>query len=246
MIIGDSASIYVVLGWNVVINLFYIPGTMLGALALDYVKPKRMIIAMLIVQAVIGFIMSGLYDKLSQPQNIAAFAVVYGLFLSFGEAGPCVLRATPSMLTLRRGNCIGLLASKSSPTGFRGQYYGLAAAIGKIGAFAGTWAFPALIADFPADSNRGITGPFYLGSGLAILAAIIAFIFVRELDADSMQCVCSRRRSSLTPCQPPRRGVRGLPRRQRVRHLGHGPARRGGLADRQARRARARRQGRGG
>jgi len=27
---------------------------MLGALALDYVKPKRMIIAMLIVQAVIG------------------------------------------------------------------------------------------------------------------------------------------------------------------------------------------------
>ena len=148
------------LGWNVVINLFYIPGTMLGALALDYVKPKRMIIAMLIVQAVIGFIMSGLYDQLSQPKNIAAFAVVYGLFLSFGEAGP--------------GNCIGLLASKSSPTGFRGQYYGLAAAIGKIGAFAGTWAFPALIADFPADSTRGITGPFYLGSGLAILAAIIA------------------------------------------------------------------------
>ena len=61
VIIGADASIYQVLGWNVVrratarrasltlkvINLFYIPGTMLGALALDYVKPKRMIIAML-------------------------------------------------------------------------------------------------------------------------------------------------------------------------------------------------------
>jgi hypothetical protein len=49
------------------------------------------------------------YSKLSEPKNIGAFAVVYGLFLAFGEAGP--------------GNCIGLLASKSSPTPFRGQYY---------------------------------------------------------------------------------------------------------------------------
>ena len=33
--------------------------------------------------------------------------VVYGIFLSFGELGP--------------GNCLGLLASKSSPTAVRGQ-----------------------------------------------------------------------------------------------------------------------------
>lgn len=43
------------------------------------------------------------------------------------------------------GNCLGLLASKTSPTAVRGQFYGVAAAIGKIGAFVGTWAFPPMI-----------------------------------------------------------------------------------------------------
>jgi hypothetical protein len=37
------------------------------------------------------------------------------------------------------GNCLGLLAGKSGPTAVRGQYYGIAAAIGKVGAFVGTW-----------------------------------------------------------------------------------------------------------
>jgi hypothetical protein len=37
------------------------------------------------------------------------------------------------------GNCLGLLAAKSSPTAVRGQFYGLAAAVGKIGAFVGVW-----------------------------------------------------------------------------------------------------------
>ena len=32
-----------------------------------------------------------------------------------------------------------MLAAKSGPTAVRGQFYGIAAAIGKIGAFAGTW-----------------------------------------------------------------------------------------------------------
>lgn len=67
--------------------------------------------------------MSGLYERLTN--HIGAFAVVYGIFLSFGELGP--------------GNCLGLLAAKTGPTAVRGQFYGFAAAVGKIGAFVGTW-----------------------------------------------------------------------------------------------------------
>lgn len=77
----------------------------------------------LVCQAIIGFIMSGLYKQLTN--HVAAFAVVYGIFLSFGELGP--------------GNCLGLLAAKTGPTAVRGKFYGLAAAVGKIGAFVGTW-----------------------------------------------------------------------------------------------------------
>jgi len=115
--------------------------------------------------------MSGLYSQLTE--HIAGFAVVYGIFLSFGELGP--------------GNCLGLLASKSSPTAVRGQFYGLAAAVGKVGAFVGTWAFPPMIQAFGgADSNRGNTGPFWVGSGLAILSALVTFFFIRPLTQDGM------------------------------------------------------------
>lgn len=46
------------------------------------------------------------------------------LFITFGK-GP--------------GNNTILLASKTSPTAIRGQFYGVAAAVGKLGAFIGTW-----------------------------------------------------------------------------------------------------------
>ncbi|KAJ3889792.1 metabolite transporter [Lentinula edodes] len=161
-ITGGSDAIPVIFGWNIIINLFYIPGTLGGAFIVDYIGPKNCMIAGLISQAVIGFIMSGLYEKLTS--HVAAFAVVYGIFLSFGEVGP--------------GNCLGLLASKTSPTAVRGQFYGTAAAVGKIGAFVGTWAFPPMI-----DGN---TGPFWVGSGLAVLSALITFFFIRPLSHDGM------------------------------------------------------------
>ncbi|KAF8886208.1 major facilitator superfamily domain-containing protein [Infundibulicybe gibba] len=168
---GGSDSLSVVLGWGVVINLFYMPGTIGGAFVVDYIGAKNTLILGLLSQAVIGFIMSGLYKQLTN--HIAAFAVVYGIFLSLGELGP--------------GNCTFLLASKSCPTAVRGQFFGVAAAIGKVGAFIGTWAFPPMIDAFGGpDSARGNTGPFWVGSGIAILSAIITFFFVKPLDRDGM------------------------------------------------------------
>lgn len=168
VVIKDNA-LTTIFGWNVVINLFYIPGTMLGAFLVDWVKPKRLMCIMLVCQAIVGFAMSGAYVTLTQ--HIAGFTVLYGIFLSFGEAGP--------------GNCLGLLASKSSPTAFRGKFYGLAAAAGKIGAFVGTWSFPAIEKDF-GSGNKGITGPFYVASGLALVSALVTFFFLPEINADHM------------------------------------------------------------
>lgn len=168
---GDTQDLTIIFGWNVVINLFYMPGTLGGAFFVDYLGPKYTMITGLVCQAVIGFIMSGLYEKLTA--HIAAFAVVYGIFLSLGEVGP--------------GNCLGLLASKSSPTAVRGQFYGVAAAIGKIGAFVGTWAFPPMIDAFGGDTTtRGNTGPFWVGSAMAVLSAIITLAFIKPLTHDGM------------------------------------------------------------
>lgn len=152
-------------------SAFYVPGTVIGAFIVDSLGPKNTMIIGLVGQAIVGFIMSGLYEKLTK--HIAAFAVVYGIFLSLGEVGP--------------GNNLGLLASKTGPTAVRGQYYGIAAAIGKVGAFVGTWAFPPIIEAFGGDTTvRGNTGPFWIGSGLALLSALITFLFVKPLTADGM------------------------------------------------------------
>ncbi|KZP00429.1 MFS general substrate transporter [Calocera viscosa TUFC12733] len=174
--IQANQDLYQSFGWSTVINLFYIPGTMIGAFLIDWIGPKYCMIAGLLLQAVFGFFMSGFYEQLIQPTHIAGFAIMYGLFLSFGELGP--------------GNNLGLLAAKSGPTAFRGQFYGIAAAVGKIGAFVGTWSFPAMIKAFDqggTNTDRGITGPFWVGSGLAILSALITFFFIRPVDHDGME-----------------------------------------------------------
>jgi len=167
----NDSALTTVLGWGVVINLFYMPGTLIGAFVVDYLGPKYTMITGLLLQAIIGFIMSGLYKQLTN--NLAAFAVVYGIFLSFGELGP--------------GNCLGMLAAKTGPTAVRGQFYGGVAAFGKLGAFVGTWVFPVIINDFGGSTtNAGNTGPFWVGSGLAILSALIIFFMVRPLSHDGM------------------------------------------------------------
>ncbi|KAH9949958.1 major facilitator superfamily domain-containing protein [Amylocystis lapponica] len=171
-ITGNSTALSKVFGWNVVINLFYIPGTVGGAFVVDYLGPKYTMILGLVCQAIMGFAMSGAYVQLTR--HIGGFAVVYGIFLSFGELGP--------------GNCLGMLAAKSGPTAVRGKFYGIAAAVGKIGAFVGTWVFPVIIDNFGgASSTKGNTGPFWIGSGLAILSALITFFFIRPLSHDGME-----------------------------------------------------------
>ncbi|KAG6852365.1 hypothetical protein C0991_000329 [Blastosporella zonata] len=148
------------------------PGAIAGSFAVDYLGPRWTMITGLLLQAVIGFFMSGFYTHL--VKHVGGFAVVYGIFLTFGEFGP--------------GCNLGLLASKSGPTAVRGQFYGVAAAVGKVGAFVGTWAFGPMIDAFGGPTSvKGNTGPFFVGSGLAILSALVTYFFVHPLTIDGME-----------------------------------------------------------
>lgn len=165
---GDNASQVRNFGWSVVINCFYLPGSLAGALFVDTLGPKKTLAIGLGLQIIIGFIMSGLFAHFQN--HIAVFCVIYGLFLTFGEFGP--------------GDNLGLLASKSCATCAKGQFYGLAAAIGKCGALAGSYAIPALQAHFDTTDNRYYTAPFYLGSGLACVSLLLAVFLIKERPAD--------------------------------------------------------------
>ncbi|KAF7548937.1 hypothetical protein G7Z17_g6725 [Cylindrodendrum hubeiense] len=169
-IYDDSAPLTTIFGWNTVINIFYLPGTIIGAWVSDWMGPKHALVLGVTLQALVGFIMAGVYSKIEQ--HIAAFAVVYGIFLSLGELGP--------------GNNIGLLAAKTCATGVRGRYYGIAAAIGKIGAFVGTWVFPYIQAAGGDNAVKTAQYPFWVASSLCILSAAIVLFCIPNVGQDTI------------------------------------------------------------
>jgi MFS family permease len=160
-------------GWNTVINLFYVPGAMFGSVLSDWIGPRYALAGGVLAQAIVGFIMAGLYPHLAKPENVAGFAVVYGIFLSLGEVGP--------------GDNIGLVASKTCATGVRGQYYAIAAAMGKIGAFVGTYIFPYIEKAGGSNTNASAQYPFYVSSSFCILMAFIVLFCLPHIGQDTIK-----------------------------------------------------------
>ncbi|KAE8351650.1 inorganic phosphate transporter [Aspergillus coremiiformis] len=171
IILGDSAPLWKTFGWTTVTNAFYIPGSFLGALASDWIGPRNALAVGVSIQGIIGFIMSGCYEYLKIPKNVAAFVVVFGFFSAFGEFGP--------------GNNIGLCAAKSSATAIRGQYYAIAAASGKIGAFVGTYVMPIIQNNAPNDVRSG-QDPFFVSSSLCMFSAALAYFLLPHIGQDTI------------------------------------------------------------
>jgi MFS family permease len=117
-LLGDDSRLWVSFGWNTLLTFFYMPGCIAGSFLSDAIGPRKALGYSVLVQAVVGFIMSGCYQYLAQAKYAGGFVVIYGLFIALGELGP--------------GDNIGLIASKTSATAVRGKYYGIAAAFGKI------------------------------------------------------------------------------------------------------------------
>lgn len=164
---GDD--IYRSWGWNVVFNLFYIPGSFIGALSTDYFGPRLTLFFGLVAQGIIGFGMTAGYSHLKH--HIALFVVVFGIFITLGEFGA--------------GNNVGCLASKTSATPIRGQYYGIAAAIGKVGAFVGTYIFPIIIRKHGgSDSDDGIKAAFYVSLSLCLFLAFLTLFCCPSVGQD--------------------------------------------------------------
>lgn len=205
IILGDTYPLWVSLGWGTLINAFYIPGAFIGAFFSDWVGPKYALVTGVTLQAVVGFIMTGLYARLDTPSHVAGFVVVYGIFLALGEVGP--------------GDNIGLIASKTCATAIRGQYYGIAAAVGKIGkssqkhvlvslyssrdnvsihckfprltnssgAFIGTYVFPHIVAAGGDNVIKQGQYPFYVSCSLCLLSAIVTLTCIPNIGQDTIE-----------------------------------------------------------
>ena len=69
-----NGSLYQNWGWSVVFNLFYMPGTILGALSADYIGPRLTLALGVAAQGIIGIAMSACLGTLRK--HIAGFVVV--------------------------------------------------------------------------------------------------------------------------------------------------------------------------
>lgn len=92
---------------------------------------------------------------------------MYSIFLALGELGP--------------GDNIGLCAAKTSATAIRGQYYSYAAAMGKIGAFVGTYVLPIAQQNAP-NAVRSGQDPFFISSSLCIFSAFLAWFLLPQIN----------------------------------------------------------------
>ncbi|OKL56184.1 hypothetical protein UA08_08444 [Talaromyces atroroseus] len=171
IIIGDSAPLWQSFAWSILTYTFYLPGSFAGAFLSDIFGPKQTLAWGVFLQGVVGFIMVGAYKQLATPEYVAAFVVVFGIFSALGELGP--------------GDNIGLVASKSCATAIRGQYYGIAAAMGKIGAFVGTYVLPIAQKNAPNPTRAG-QDPFIISSALCIFTAVLCWVFVPNIGQDTI------------------------------------------------------------
>lgn len=80
-----------------------------------------------------------------------------------------LLRVRPARL--ESGMCLSASHKYLVLSRCRGQYYGIAAAVGKIGAFAGSYALDAIQKAAGDDKIAAGRNPFFVASSLAFLAA---------------------------------------------------------------------------
>lgn len=160
------------LGWGTVINCFYIPGPFIGGYLSDKIGRRKTMALGFGLQAILGFVLGGAMGPIQN--NFPLFVVLYGIFLTLGEVGP--------------GSTVVLTASESFPTAIRGQLMGLVSAWSKAGAAIGTQVFTSIQTAYSYDSSKGDQVAFLVGSGFAVLGALVAFFVIpdvsRQLDDD--------------------------------------------------------------
>ncbi|KAJ5108267.1 hypothetical protein N7456_004942 [Penicillium angulare] len=137
--------------WQVILAVLPVPGVLVGAWLTNVIGRRNTGILGFAGYMVMGFVIGGTYNKLSQ--NIAAFVVLYGLLQALGHMGP--------------GCSIGLISTESFPTAIRGMGYGIALAFGGTGAAVGTQCFT------PLEDAAGNSATFYLAGGVAVVGILV-------------------------------------------------------------------------
>ncbi|KAI5989634.1 putative metabolite transporter [Pisolithus orientalis] len=157
---GGSSSLSVVLGWSVVIKLFLIP-VVCSVFQVPYLLSLS--------GTVLG---TFLIDYL----GVKTTMVVYGIFLTLGEVGP--------------GSCLHVLPAKIGPySPYQWTYLQCCSYSWQIGCFYWNYgsSHKSLMLLVVQKLQGESTGPFWIGSGHAILSVIVILFLIKPLTPDSLK-----------------------------------------------------------
>lgn len=150
--------------WQLLLGTIALPGVFVGALLVDVLGRKNVMMIGFGGFLVFGLIVGCAFDKISKI--LPLFIVLYGVMLSFGNLGP--------------GDMIGLISSESYATAVRGSCYGLSAAMGKAGAAVGTEVFQ------PIEIHLGTRWTFIIAAICGAVGILVTWIFVPNLTGDDL------------------------------------------------------------
>ncbi|GAA5841554.1 hypothetical protein JCM3766R1_003985 [Sporobolomyces carnicolor] len=151
--------------WQLLLSTIALPGCIVGALLVNKLGRRNLMILGFTGYLIIGLIVGIAYPQLSKPANVGIFIFLYGMLACFGNLGP--------------GNTLGLTSAESYATAVRGTCYGLSAAIGKVGAVVGTETFN------PIKIHLGQRWTFIIAALCGLLGIFVAYFFIRnDLGAD--------------------------------------------------------------
>lgn len=152
--------------WGLLIGVIALPGVFIGAYLNDVIGRKYTIMIGFSGYIIFGLAVGLSYEKISKIAPL--FIVLYALMLSLGNLGP--------------GDGMGLISSESFATPIRGTFYGFSAAIGKVGAVAGTSSFTSI------QKHLGNRWTFIIAAICGLLGVLTAYFFIPHLkDADLME-----------------------------------------------------------
>ncbi|KZT68331.1 MFS general substrate transporter [Daedalea quercina L-15889] len=144
--------------WQLLLGAIALPGVFVGALLCNPLGRRNTMMLGFSGYVVFGLIIGCGYDRVTNI--VPLFVVLYGLMTSMSNLGP--------------GNMSLLTSAESYPTPIRGTFFGLSAALGKVGAAVGTGAFT------PIQNNLGKRWTFIVAAIFGALGILVAYLFVPD------------------------------------------------------------------
>lgn len=159
--VAPNASLEAKLGWTLgIFIVFALPGYILSVMKMDRIGHRKLQFIGFAVMA-LCFIILGIFPALTN--TTAPFLALFGLSYLFTEFGP--------------NTTTFVLPSEVFPDSMRTTGHGIAAGIGKLGAFVGVFAVPQL------ETHIGLRGMLVVAGG----AAILGFLLTRLLPEPSQR-----------------------------------------------------------